>query len=223
MKSSISCIRCVDGHKMLKNGKTKSDKQRYLCKTCQKTQVESYTYKAYHLAINQQIITLTKEGLGIRSTARVLNISTTTLLKRIMSIAQNIPRPAISKGKVYEVDEICTFLKRKDRKIWIVYALERITKTVAGFCVGSRTNKTLNTVLKTLQFAEAQRIFTDGLKNYQFLIARTIHRVKQHSTNHIERKNLTLRIHLKRLNRRTLCFSRSLFVLAAVLRIYFWG
>jgi transposase-like protein len=46
MKSSISCIRCVDGHKMVKNGKTKSDKQRYLCKTCQKTQVESYTYKA---------------------------------------------------------------------------------------------------------------------------------------------------------------------------------
>ncbi|PWJ89271.1 hypothetical protein BC749_12418 [Flavobacterium araucananum] len=28
---------------------------------------------------------LTKEGLGIRSTARILKISTTTLLKRIVS------------------------------------------------------------------------------------------------------------------------------------------
>jgi IS1 family transposase len=27
---------------------------------------------------------------------------------------------------------------------------------------------------------------------------------------------------LKRLNRRTICFSRSLLVLSAVLRIYFW-
>jgi transposase-like protein len=50
MENSISCIRCVDGHKMVKNGKTKSDKQRYLCKICQKTQGESYTYKAYHIA-----------------------------------------------------------------------------------------------------------------------------------------------------------------------------
>src|SRR5690606_14660056 len=201
----------------------KQNKQRYQCKECGKKFIFNYTYQAYNCGINQQIITLTKEGLGIRSTARVLNISTTTLLKRIVSIAQSIPQPVISKGKVYEVDEICTFLKSKSRKIWIVYAMERITKTVAGFYVGRRTNKTLNVVLKTLQFAEAKRIFTDRLKNYKYLITKTIHQVKQYGTNHIERKNLTLRTHLKRLNRRTICFSRNLVVLVAVLKIYFWG
>jgi IS1 family transposase len=35
--------------------------------------------------------------------------------------------------------------------------------------------------------------------------------------------NLLVRTHLKRLNRKTICFSRSLTVLMAVLRIYFWG
>uniref|UniRef100_UPI0038B39A68 IS1 family transposase n=1 Tax=Flavobacterium soli TaxID=344881 RepID=UPI0038B39A68 len=42
-------------------------------------------------------------------------------------------------------------------------------------------------------------------------------------TNHIERNNLTLRTHLKRLNRRAICFSKSLIVLVFVLKIYFWS
>ncbi|GGF10474.1 hypothetical protein GCM10011518_19580 [Flavobacterium limi] len=47
----------------------------------------------------------TKEGLGIRSTARILKISATTLLKRIVSIARSISKPIISRGKIYEVDD----------------------------------------------------------------------------------------------------------------------
>ncbi|OYU93847.1 MAG: transposase, partial [Bacteroidetes bacterium B1(2017)] len=46
---------------------------------------------------------------------------------------------------------------------------------------------------------------------------------KNRATNSIERMNLTLRTHLKRLNRRSIAFSRSVVVLSAVLRIYFWG
>nr|WP_317192641.1 IS1 family transposase [Flavobacterium geliluteum] len=38
----------------------------------------------------------------------------------------------------------------------------------------------------------------------------------------MDRKNLTLRTHLKRLNRRTICFSKSLVIFMAVLKIYFW-
>lgn len=208
---------------MVKYGKAKSGKQRFICKNCKKTQVENYSYQAYNTNINQQIVILTKEGVGIRSTARILNISTTTLLKRIITIAKNIPQPAIRKGQVYEVDEIRTFLRRKSRLIWIVYALEKTTRAVVSFCIGARTNKTLNTVLKTLWFSEARHIFTDGFANYKYLIAQSVHKVKRYGTNHIERNNLTLRTHLKRLNRRTLCFSRSVIVLSAVLRIYFWG
>lgn len=219
---ALKCRYCNDEN-CIKNGKTSNGKQQYKCKGCGKRFVQDYTYQACNPTTNQQIITLTKEGLGIRSTARVLRISTTTLLKRIIAIAQSIKQPVISKGKTYEVDEIRTYIKRKDKLIWIVYALERVSKSVAVFYVGSRTNKTLNIVLITLCLAEAKQIFTDGLKNYKYLITKTVHRVKQYGTNHIERKNLTLRTHLKRLNRRTICFSRSLIVLTAVLKIYFWG
>ena len=106
---TFRCYRCVDAL-MVKNGRTMSGKQSYLFKNCKSTRVEKYIYNAYKADINKQIILLTREGLGIRSTARVLGISPTTLLKRIISIANGIVRPVISKGKVYEVDELRTFI-----------------------------------------------------------------------------------------------------------------
>lgn len=228
-KNAISCFRVSDGincprckeKKVLKNGTTKNKKQQYYCKNYGKRFIENYTYMAYKSDVNKNIIQLTKEGLGIRSTARILKISTTTLLKRIVAIAKNIHQPIISKGKTYEVDEMCTYIRYKRNFIWLVYALEKDSKSVVSFNVGKRTNKTLSRVLDTLKLSEAKKIFTDRLKNYRYLIDEKIHSVKRFGTNHIERQNLTLRTHLKRLNRRTICFSKSVVVLIAILKIYF--
>ncbi|HET8574246.1 MAG TPA: IS1 family transposase [Edaphocola sp.] len=231
MNTAISCIRVSDvrlcpyckSSGIVKNGHTKTGKQQYLCKYCKKRFIDYYTYSAYQEGVNSYIIQLTKEGLGIRSTARVLHISTTTLLKRIMAIARDLSKPVIRKGKTYEVDELCTFIKQKSRRIWVVYALERKSRAVVSFATGTRTNKTLNRVLSTLKLSEAYKIYTDGLKHYKSLIESAVHRVSRYGTNHIERKNLSLRTHLKRLGRKTICFTRSLVVLGAILSIYFWA
>lgn len=218
----LDCIHCRSC-KIIRCGFTASGKQRYLCKECRKRFILLYSNQAYNPTINQQITTLTKEGLGIRSTARVLQISTTTLIKRLVQIAKHIIPPVISKGKTYEVDEIRTYIKSKSKLIWIVYALERETKRVVSFNVGSRTNKTLKCVIRTLELSEAKRIYTDKLQNYPYLIDKSIHRTSIYGTNHIERKNLTLRTRLKRLNRRTICFSKSLTILVACLQLYFFS
>jgi hypothetical protein len=109
-------------------------KQRYFCKNCKTTKVEFYTYKAYKQEIDQNIVALTKEGVGILGTARLLAISPTTLLKRIKEIASNITQPAISKNKTYEIDEMRTFIGNKNKLIWIVYAL---TTKQYGFIVAA--------------------------------------------------------------------------------------
>ncbi len=127
----LQCSMCKSKNH-IKVGFTKQNKQRYRCKGCGKKLIDEYTCQAYSPSINQQIIALTKEGLGIRSTAHVLHISTTTLLKKLVSIAQNIPQPIIGKEKTYEVDEIRTFVKRKSKLIWIVYALERANRSIEG-------------------------------------------------------------------------------------------
>lgn len=217
VSDGINCPRCGE-KKVYKNGTTKNKKQQYCCKRF----IENYTYMAYKSDVNKNIVQFTKEGLGIRSIARILKISTTTLLKRILSIARTIQQPIISKGKTYEVDELCTYIRQKRNYIWLVYALEKESKTVVSFNVGKRTNKTLSRVLDTLKLSEARKIFTDRLKNYWYLIDEKLHSVKRFSTNHIERKNLTIRTHIKRLNRRTICFTKSLIILVSIIKIYFW-
>ncbi|MBW7867331.1 MAG: hypothetical protein H3C31_03280 [Brumimicrobium sp.] len=88
--------------------------------------------------------------------------------------------------------------------------------------VGTCCKRTLLKVTETLILSEAKIIYTDGLDLYKQLIPKTIHEKHKRCTNHIERQNLTLRTHLKRLNRRTICYSKSLVMLLAMVKIYFW-
>lgn len=107
--------------------------------------------------------------------------------------------------------------------IWVVSAYCRESKSIVRIHVGNRTNKTLNKVLISLQLSEAKKIYTDKLKHYRFLIEKNIHSTKTRATNHIERMHLNLRTHLKRLNRRSIGFSRSSVMLISILKIYLWG
>lgn len=62
----MSCIRSVGGDKicsycegkLIKHGKTKQQNHRYKCKSCNKSQVEQYKFKAYQPNLNRQIVTL---------------------------------------------------------------------------------------------------------------------------------------------------------------------
>ena len=227
---NTSCIKSVGGtktcvncsNKIVKHGTTKAGKQRYKCSNCNKTIVAYYRNNACLPETNNRIILYIKEGLGIRSMARILKISTTTLLKRIIQIANAVLQPTMQNGKSYEVDELCTFIKQKNNRIWIVYAIEKETKKVMSFSVGNRTNLTLKKVINRLCNYDPKVIYTDKLRSYKSLISSAIHKTTRFGTNHIERKNLTLRTHLKRLNRKTICFSRKELFLEAILKIYFW-
>ena len=91
------------------------------------------------------------------------------------------------------------------------------------FHVGGRTNKTLNKVLISLELANAKTVYTDKLKNYRYLIEKKVHNTTRYAKNHVERMHLNYRTHLKRLNRRSVCFSRSLLMRICVLKVYLWG
>jgi IS1 family transposase len=89
--------------------------------------------------------------------------------------------------------------------------------------VGKRNSKTLQRVIDTVLLSEATKLHTDKFPLYENLIPETMHTKTKYSINHIERKNLSIRTHLKRLSRKTICFSRSVEMLEACLKIYFWG
>jgi len=126
-------------------------------------------------------------------------------------------------NKQYEADELKTFVNKKENEQWLIYAIDKKTKKVVDFRIGKRSKRNIKTVIDTLLFAKAKRIYTDGLTTYRGLVPKEIHKVVPHNTNYIERHNLTLRTHLKRLSRKTICFSKSKEMLENCLRIYFWA
>ena len=68
-----------------------------------------------------------------------------------------------------------------------------------------------------------KRVFTDRLRTYIKLIPKKQHDTRKKNTTVIERNNLTLRTHLKRLSRKTICFSKNFEMLEATLKLYIWG
>lgn len=204
----MECTGCNKG--TVKNGKSKTGIQRYYCQGCRKYRQERYRYTACERGISQKIVGLKKESCGVRGTARILKISSTTVIKRVKGLAKKITRPfPITMGREYEVDEMRTYIGSKKRLYWIVYAIDKETKAVVDFKVGKRTMKTLQKVVETLVLSGAKKIFTDGYSLYRSLIPEAIHRKSKYSINGIERKNLSIRTHLKRLSRKTICFSKS--------------
>lgn len=180
------CKQC--SHKGIKHGKNANGIQRLYCRFCNKTWQISYVYKAYYYKTNTLIISFIKEGCGIRNIARLLDISTTTLMGRIKNIAKKIQQPILSFNKNYEVDELCTYIGNKSNRMWIACAMEKESKKIVRFCIGKRTNKTLKKVVNDLLISYPKRISTDKLKNYQYLIPKDIHKTifKENETIKVE-------------------------------------
>jgi len=139
----------------IKFGKTGMD-QRYRCKQCRKIQLAVYKKHAYGASTNAEIAAHVKEGCGIRSIARLLHIAAGTVLCRIKKIADSIKKPAIAMERVYEVDELKTFIKNKTKECWVIYALDKQSNQVVDLKVGSRTNKNLKRVTDTTVAGQLQ-------------------------------------------------------------------
>lgn len=218
----MNCKNC--NQTCCKWGKQKNGTQRYYCKACQKAQQQDYKYAACKAEVTAMIPRLVCESVSIRGIARILGISLATVLKKIKRLASEIVKPPIPFNcKVLELDEVRTFVKKKENQYWVAYALCGKTKRIIDFIVGKRTKRTLRIIVNTLLLSNVETIKTDRLNIYQSLIPAHQHHTAAYNINHIERNDLNLRTHLKRLSRRTICFSRSVEMLTACLKIYFWA
>ena len=216
------CTRCRE--RVVKNGRTKGGKQRYHCRLCKTTKVLIPEPNRFGDRYDEQIIRLLKEGCGIRSIARLVGIGPATVTRKILLIAANVQPPALSeKGLSFQVDELHTCVGKTNRKICVIYSWNASLHQAFSLSVGTRSKASLRKVIEPLLLADARRINTDGYSGYEKVIPLNKHTISKRRNNHIERKHLSLRTHLKRLQRRTICFSRSAEMLEAVVRIYLWG
>lgn len=200
--------------------------QQYYCGQCKKYQRLHYRKRSVTKDQHQLLIKLNNEGVGIRGIGRILNIAASSVVRRIKAIAQHILAPVTkTTNDVFEIDELQTYVGKNipSNYIWVTYAINRKTRSVIDFIVGKRTKENLKIITDKVRALKPRCVYTDGLAIYRNLIDKEIHKVRRFKINHIERKNLTLRTHLKRLNRRTICFSKSAAMLHACLMLYFYS
>ena len=107
------------------------------------------------------------------------------------------------------MDEQWSFVGNKKNQRWLFYAWEPRFKRIIAHAFGRRTTKTLKKLLKRLSPFKFSYYCTDDWKPYTSCLTEDQHIVGKLFTQRIERQNLTLRTRLKRLVRRTICFSRS--------------
>jgi insertion element IS1 protein InsB len=227
----MKCKHCFS-QDVIKKGNRKSVRQ-FFCKVCKKYFREKYAIRRMDTEMDKYLVRLHREGMGTRSMARIIGISHTTVMNTKLRLAAVIPEPELQHGQVYQVDELSTFIawkkrrkpkkgqKRKKYDWWVIHAIDAKTGRHVGFVTGKRTKKNIRILISKLIESKAKKIYTDGLNIYPTLIPKSIHSVYAKCTNRIERLNLTMRTHIRRLSRKTLCFSRSRLMLEAGLTLYF--
>jgi transposase-like protein len=81
----LPCPHC-QGTDIVRHGKTRQGKQRYRCREQRcagRTFLLHYSYRGQSPAVKEQIVDMAMNASGIRDTARVLHISTNTVMTEL--------------------------------------------------------------------------------------------------------------------------------------------
>jgi insertion element IS1 protein InsB len=109
-----------------------------------------------------------------------------------------------------EVDEMWSFVGKKKEPRWLWHAIDHRTGQVLAYVFGRRKDEVFLQLKTLLTPFGITRYYTDYWGAYERNLAPEVHSPGKHNTQQIERKHLTLRTRLKRLVRKTICFSKSI-------------
>lgn len=107
-----------------------------------------------------------------------------------------------------ELDEQWSFVGKKSNQRWLWYAVDHDTNTVLAYVFGKRKDIVFHELKKLLVPFGISRYYTDDWGAYERHLDAAKHEVGKRNTQKIERKNLNFRTWIKRLTRKTICFSK---------------
>ena len=104
-----------------------------------------------------------------------------------------------------EVDEMWSYVGKKKEPRWLWHAIDHYSGAVLAYVCGQRKDA----VLQLLKPSGIKRFYTDHWGAYARQLKAAQHFPGKRQTQRIERKHLMLRTRIKRLARKTICFSKS--------------
>ena len=222
-------VRCPHCHseQVVKRGKTRRGTQRYLCQNtvcATESFLLIYRNRGCLPEVKHTIIDMSLNASGIRDTARVLQIRTDTVLSELKKketalesvntaflrtldpddIAVDIERAGEA-----EMDEMWSFVGKKGNPRWLWHAIDHHTGAVLAYVFGRRKDEVFLQLKALLEPFGLTRFYTDHWGAYTRHLDADVHRQGKRNTQKIERKHLTLRTRIKRLIRKTICFSKT--------------
>jgi insertion element IS1 protein InsB len=126
----------------------------------------------------------------------------------------------VRRGEAAEGDERWRFVGSKAHQRWLWHAIDHVSGVVLAYALGSRADKVFLELKKLLKPFGLVHFYTDGAGVYERHLPVSAHTIDKANTQQIERKHLTLRTRIKRLARRTICFSKSVFMHDTVIGLF---
>ena len=140
--------------------------------------------------------------------------------KLLSSKAELEQQPVLLLPVALELDEQWSFVGSKSNQRWLWLALNHYNSEILAYTFGDRTDKACKRLQHLLKPFNITQYFTDGLGAYQRLLPFELHEEGKRNTQKIERKFLTFRTRIKRLARKTICFSKSEFMHDTVIGLF---
>jgi insertion element IS1 protein InsB len=126
----------------------------------------------------------------------------------------------IDKVEEAEVDEMWSFVGKKAQQRWLWHAIDHRTGVVLAYVLGTRQDEVFLQLKVLLAPFGIHHFYTDGADVYDRHLDAQQHTVGKTHMQKIERKHLTLRTRLKRLVRKTICFSKSVLLHDIVIGLF---
>lgn len=112
-------------------------------------------------------------------------------------------------GLESELDEMWSYVGKKANPRWLWHAIDHRSGKVLAYVFGRRKDEVLLQLKEFLEPFGIIRYYPDGLAAYERHLEGEKHEVGKQHMQKIESKHINLRTRIKRLVRRTLCFSKT--------------
>ena len=118
------------------------------------------------------------------------------------------------------MDEMWSFVGSKAHQRWLWHASDHLPGVVLAYVLGTRADAVFEQLHALLQPFGIVHFYTDAAGVYKRHLPVADHTVGKLQTQQIERKHLTLRTRIKRLARKTICFSKSVLMHDVVIGLF---
>src|SRR5262245_35484203 len=198
-----------------RNGHIRTGKQNHRCKRCGRAFVLNPANSVITEEQRALIERLLLERISLRGICRAVGVGRQWLLQFMVARFQAVPddlyvKPAEGTPMVIlqrleaELDELWSFVGKKENRSWVWIAMDANTRQVIAFHVGDRSGQSAAALWEKLpaRYQEHAVFYTDHYAAYVGVIPSAQHRAISRlarMTNHVERFNCTLRQRVSRL------------------------